>query len=1155
MDSGDATSDKSSLDAVTGENERYRALFERAPDAIVVLDPTTGRFVDANTSATALFGYTRDEFLQLGPAAISPELQPDGRTSEAAAREAIQRALSGDEQIFEWTHQDRPGNRMPCEVRLSRIPAQPSALIHGRITDIRARKAEEAALAARERTFRTLAENSPDWIIRFDTSLRRLYVNPAVLAVSGRKPEELLGLTPTESYPDSEEMEVFETALRRCLETRSPQVVERETTVAGDTRVLQSSIVCEFDEQGEVESLLAVTRDITPSRKAADAEARLASIVDSAGEAIMSATLDGTVTSWNAGAERLFGHRAEDVVGKTVDFLFGASTPEDRDQLRDRVFAGETIEGLVARWPTADGGSVTAATTLFPLRNSTGEIIGTASIARDLTAEQRAQSELSLSQQRLRLALAASRMGTWTYDSRTGVLEFSEEAAVIYERPRDQMPTTMHDALALFHPEDLPDTLDRLRSGIPAGSMPREYRIRLPDGSYRWIAGIGDLTSSDGVVTGIVMDVDERNRAEQTLKESEERFRAVVNATSVGIVIFDGESVLQANPAAGRIFGVPAESLTTPGGTSRFIDSETARVVRERALARARGEAVPSDFEVLAHKDNGEPLYLLTSANPIDLGGRRVSLVTIIDVTERRLAEQNLRESEAKFRSLVDNSPDYITRFGRDLRIEFANRMAETQAGSEGTHLLGQHITELKFPPAVESRWNSLLTAVIETGQPVEFEYILGEDGPKREYRMTRLIPEVDETGFVRHVLAVVTDMTAARSAEEERRRLDLQMQHTQKLESLGVLAGGIAHDFNNLLVAILGNAGLALIELPPESPARQTVQAIETAAQRAAELTRQMLAYSGKGQFVVEPLNLSKVVEEMAHLLEVSVVKGATLKYRFGPNLPAIEGDATQIRQVIMNLIINASDAIGDRSGVISISTGMLFADRAYLEGTFMDGDLPEGDYVFLEVADTGVGMDAETQQRIFDPFFTTKFTGRGLGLAAVLGIIRGHRGAVKLYSEPGRGTTFKILFPAGSAAAEREPADTDTPGAGIAGRTILVVDDDETVRSVTRRIIELAGANVLTAEDGLAGLEVYQANPGIDLVLVDMTMPRMDGEETFRELRRIDPDVRVVLMSGYSEQDATERFAGKSLAGFIQKPYRPADLVAQIQKSLDNS
>jgi CheY-like chemotaxis protein len=378
-------------------------------------------------------------------------------------------------------------------------------------------------------------------------------------------------------------------------------------------------------------------------------------------------------------------------------------------------------------------------------------------------------------------------------------------------------------------------------------------------------------------------------------------------------------------------------------------------------------------------------------------------------------------------------------------------------------------------------------------------------------------------------------------------------MQQMQKLESLGVLAGGIAHDFNNLLVAILGNAGLALMELPPESPARQTVLAIETAAQRAAELTRQMLAYSGKGRFVIERLNLSRIVEEMAHLLEVSVSKRAVLKYRFAPDLPAIEGDATQLRQVIMNLITNASDAIGDRSGVISISTGLMHADAAYLKTAYMDDALPEGDYVYLEVADTGLGMDEQTAERIFDPFFTTKFTGRGLGLAAVLGIVRSHRGAIKLYTEPGRGTTFKILFPTAGPAVPtpEEPVEAATTAPAVA--TILVVDDDETVRTVTRRMLEQSGYTVFQAADGAEALAIYRENQGaIDLVLLDMTMPHMDGEETFRELRRIDPRVRVLLTSGYNEQDATERFAGKGLGGFIQKPYRPQELLERIRSIL---
>ncbi len=1139
------------MNSDTSALEHYRALFESAPDSVVVVDAETGRFVDANTAATALFGYTRDELLQLGPADISPMWQPDGQQSADAAKIAIERALGGDPRMFEWTHSDRSGNEIPCEIRLSRIAPPPSTLIRCRVTEIRARKAAEAELAARERLFRTLAENSPDWIVRFDRNLRRTYVNPAVLAVSGRALDELIGFTPTESYPDSEEMVEFEAKLRLCLETRTDQTLDRESTALGQAVILQSSVVCEFGDSGEVESLLSVTRDITQARRAADAEAQLASIIDSATEAIMSATLDGTITSWNAGAERLFGFRAGEVVGKSTEFLFDGSTPEIREAIRRRVLAGETIEGLVGEWPTADGGRVTASTTLFPLLNGAGKIVGAASIARDLSAEQKAQAELELSQQRLRLALGAAKMGTWTYDPASGDLAFSEEAAMIYERSPAEMPKSMREAISLIHPEDAPDTLGRLRTGIPTGALPREYRIRMPGGSYRWIAGVGDLTSADGIVTGIVMDIDERKQAERILQESEQRFRAVVDASPVGIVIFDGQQIRQANRAAGAIFGVEPHELTKPGGMSRFTDAATTREIQERGRARLLGLDVPTTVEIQARNVRDETIYLLISATVIELHGDRVMLVTLTDITERRLAEQNLSESEARFRSLVDNSPDYITRIGPDLRHEFVNRTAELQAGLSPDQVLGRRADELGFPEELGAMWVARHHQVVESGEPLEFDYLIG-NGTGRRYRHARLIPEKNERGEVHHIFSIVTDVTAEREAAEERRKLDHQLQHAQKLESLGIMAGGIAHDFNNLLVAILGNAGLALIELPPESPARQTVQAIETAAQRAAELTRQMLAYSGKGQFIVEPLNLSKVVEEMAHLIEVSIAKGATLNFRFDPSLPAIEADATQIRQVVLNLIINASDAIGERSGVISISTGTMYADRAYLETTFLDDALPEGDYVYVEVADTGAGMDAETQQRIFDPFFTTKFTGRGLGLAAVLGIIRSHHGAVKLVSEPGRGTTFTVLFPAADSPAEREPTTDAVSPPGIVGRTILIVDDDETVRNVTRRILEHAGAEVLAAEDGLASLDLFRSNPGIDLVLVDMTMPKMDGEETFRELRRIDPDVRVVLTSGYTERDATERFAGKSLTGFIQKPYRPADLVSLVEKAL---
>jgi CheY-like chemotaxis protein len=323
----------------------------------------------------------------------------------------------------------------------------------------------------------------------------------------------------------------------------------------------------------------------------------------------------------------------------------------------------------------------------------------------------------------------------------------------------------------------------------------------------------------------------------------------------------------------------------------------------------------------------------------------------------------------------------------------------------------------------------------------------------------------------------------------------------------------------------------------------------IEEASRRAADLCRQMLAYAGKGRFVLSHISLNKLVEETTHLLQVSISKKAVLRLHLDEQAPEIIADATQIRQVLMNLVINASDAIGERSGVISISTGVVRADRGYLDTTFLSPELAVGYYAYLEVSDTGRGMSPETQARVFEPFFSTKAQGRGLGMAAVLGIVRGHQGALKIYSEQGKGSSFKLLLPLAPAGAEHAQPDHRAVATSSANGTILVVDDEETLRAVACQMIEQLGMRTLAAADGREALDVYRRHQQeIIGVLMDLTMPHMDGAECFGELRRINPDVRVLLMSGYNEQDAIARFVGKGLAGFIQKPFAIDDLKSRL-------
>jgi PAS domain S-box-containing protein len=395
---------------------------------------------------------------------------------------------------------------------------------------------------------------------------------------------------------------------------------------------------------------------------------------------------------------------------------------------------------------------------------------------------------------------------------------------------------------------------------------------------------------------------------------------------------------------------------------------------------------------------------------------------------------------------------------------------------------------------------------------------------------------------------AVIRDITARRQAQEERRRFEAQMQHTQKLESLGVLAGGIAHDFNNLLTGVLGNAGLALMNLPPSAPGRQQVERIEAAAHRAAELINQMLAYAGKGAFVIEALDLSRLVTEMAELLRVSVSKLAELRLECAPELAPVRGDATQLRQVVMNLITNAADALGNESGVITLTTSTRCFDQPLPAGDALMGELPAGDYVALRVSDTGCGMDEVTLQRIFDPFFTTKFTGRGL--------VRAHRGGLRVHSMPGLGTTVEVLLPAvaasqQAAALEPAPEPEDRP---LAGRVVLAVDDELTVLEVAAAVLEQAGATVRLAHDGLEGLAIYRADSAvIDLVLLDLTMPGLSGLEVLSAIKAFQPSAKVVLCSGYPQPLMADGTAIAGLSGFLQKPYRPSELVHVLAQALE--
>ncbi|MBN4076987.1 PAS domain S-box protein [Mariprofundus ferrooxydans] len=631
----------------------------------------------------------------------------------------------------------------------------------------------------------------------------------------------------------------------------------------------------------------------------------------------------------------------------------------------------------------------------------------------------------------------------------------------------------------------------------------------------------------------------------EALQESEARYKRLVNSLKEVVFQTDMQGRWNfLNDSWTELTGYDVEDCIG----NNFLDyvfPDDYQYNRELFQALIAGDESDFRYDVrYKHRDGGfRWVEVYASLVHDDAGQAVMRSGTLTDITERKASEIE-RE---RLLSILDNSSDFIGMLDANGGLIYVNAAGRSMVGLSADDNVSQ-MTLADFHPRAEiERFHSLILPQVNQLGSYRSEVVFAHRDGQEIPALASFGMQKNRDGSIESYSVIAHDL---RAEKEQQRRIE----HIQRLESMGVLAGGIAHDFNNILTAILGNAALAerKNKVDPQSTQRYLNNIVES-SEKAAELCKQMLAYSGKGKFVVKSVNLSEMVEEIVKLLEVSIGKGVALRFRLADHLPLIEADASQMQQIIMNFVINASDAIAGKNGIISIDTGVIEVDRAYLDSTFVYDELIDGSYVFLEVSDTGCGMDKATQERLFEPFFTTKEKGHGLGMSAVIGIVRGHQGAIKVYSEPGEGTTIKVMFPASQqneGIAIAEPCTAELPR--YSG-SVLIIDDEESVREVAALMLEDMGFDTLCAVDGLDGVEVYrQHQQSIVAVLLDMTMPRLDGKGCFRELRRINPDVQVVLCSGYNEQEATSRFTGKGLASFVQKPYRPEVLMEAIHAAI---
>ncbi|NUM53587.1 MAG: PAS domain S-box protein [Candidatus Hydrogenedentes bacterium] len=707
------------------------------------------------------------------------------------------------------------------------------------------------------------------------------------------------------------------------------------------------------------------------------------------------------------------------------------------------------------------------------------------------------------------------------------------------------------------------DAIRRTRAGeFQTWSSEGNFLTR--DGKVRWVADASvEVHGEDGKSIrsiGLIQDISRLKEAEEALRASRAVLYLFVEHTPAAVAMLDRElRYLVASKRWLLDYRLTEQDIIGKCHYDVFPEIRSNQDwldVHQRCL---RGAIEKRDEDRFVRADGTED-WLRWEVRPwYEDSGAIGGIIMFTEViTERKKAEEALRKGEERL-ELALNGAD-LGLWDLDIagaRATVNQRCAEIFGYSMETvpqdvMIWRSHVHPDDLPAVSDHMW-----AHVGRHCPnldIEFR-IHTRIGRPVWIQVRGKVVEWEAGGTPVRIAGTVMDITARKAADEERRAFEEQMQQTQKLESLGVLAGGIAHDFNNLLVGILGNADLALAETPSNSSLHDSLDAIVRSSERAAELCRQMLAYSGRGRFVVVPVSLNDMVEEMGHLLTVTVSRRVTLTFDPDPNLPLVQADATQLRQIIMNLITNASEAIGDSEGAIRMSTGRLVWGGDDGGQHILGGELRESQaYAYVRVTDNGVGMDNATLQRIFDPFFTTKFTGRGLGLAAVLGIVRGHRGAIRVESAVGRGTTFTVYLPAlgdaNAGTSDEEQTVPATRGEGV----VLVVDDEESVLGIAKMMLERRGFEVLTALDGAAALRLFdERKDAIILAIVDLTMPRMAGGELIHALHEIKPGLRVVLSSGYNEQEAIAQSHGETMAGFIQKPYRTREFYRVIESALN--
>ena len=898
-----------------------------------------------------------------------------------------------------------------------------------------------------------------------------------------------------------------------------------------------------------------------------DSEQLVRALYESAPVAVIVWDRDCRVVEWSAGAQRMFGWNRDEVLGRNFfDFLIPENSRPQVGAVTELLLAGHLPSNNVNENLTKSGAILLCEWINSIRYDAAGQVTGALSIGTDITERRAAFETIRQTRELLTSVLNGSLDAIIALrtvrDPRGGVVDFEGILAnPAAERLLGLSESRITDQRirAMFPDAEGGVVFQRCVEALKSGD-PQCFELAVArEGPVQWLQFV--IVQLEGGVAVTIRDITAVRATDAALRESERKYRLL--AEHSGDVIWTMDAQMRftyVSPsvervygyAPGELLGVPLSNIVAPYAVSSVPHSAGDPSVLQAALEQLDAP-IRREIEILCK--TGEAVWTEVVANPVqDEQGCLTGFVGITrDISERKRAEEALRVSEANLATAVRlahvgywdwNVSTGALKWTQEIYRMFGIRDDSVTPSHE--LFLGRVVPgDAEY---VRGEFDRALNGAESCNVEFRFRH---PDDPEERYASAFGHVYRDSNGRPVRVAGAIQDITDRKRSELERKALEERMLQAQKMESLGVLAGGIAHDFNNLLASILGNADLALWDLPAQSPARDHLLDIERASRRAADLCQQMLAYSGKSQRRVQEIDLSGIVREMTQLLEVSISKRAALRYHLSTQLPAIAADPAQLRQVVMNLITNASEALEEQPGTITLVTDLLLCDRPYLDDCFLAEDLSAGEYVFIEVSDSGCGMDQQTIRRMFDPFFSNKFTGRGLGLAAVLGIVRGHQGAIHVRSAPGSGSTLRVLFPA--VHVQKEPASGDA-AADSRQDMVLLVEQEEPVRIVACRMLERMGLKVIAASCAGEALELLRNNaPAISCVVLDMNLRGVILDSFIGDLRSVRGDLRIILASGYGDQVQPRQFVAQGVAGFVQKPYLFKTLRAALQKAFE--